>query len=90
MIVLNGKKYKIVENVNDAFQEEVVTKRFAEVLRKYDYIVGDWGYSQLRMKGFYNVNHAKASFDTRIDHLEDYLYEYCNFGCPYFILQKVE
>lgn len=90
MVVLNGKKYKVIENVNDAYQEEVVSKRYADVLGKYDYIVGDWGYSQLRMKGFYNVNNRKASFDTRIDYLEDYLYEYCNFGCSYFILQRVD
>lgn len=90
MVVLNGRKYKIIENVKDAFQEDVVVERYAEVLSKYDYIVGDWGYDQLRMKGFYHKDHAKASFDTRIDMLEDYLYEYCNFGCAYFVLQKVD
>ncbi len=90
MIVLNGRKYKLIENFRDAFQEEVVAKRYAEVLGKYDFIVGDWGYDQLRMKGFYHPHQKKANYDTRIDYVEDYLYEYCNFGCPYFILQKVD
>ena len=26
--------------------------------------------------------------DKKIDFLEDYLYEYCNFGCAYFVLEK--
>ena len=90
MIVLNGNKYKLIANRHDAFNEEAVLKRYADVLGKYDFIVGDWGYNQLRMKGFYHVKNRKASFDTRIDYLDDYLYEYCNFGCPYFVLQKID
>lgn len=89
MIELNGINYEIAENNKDAFDEEVLNERYSEILKKYDYIVGDWGYSQLRLKGFYHQNHVKSSYDTRIDMLEDYLYEYCNFGCAYFVLEKV-
>lgn len=90
MIEINGKKYEVIENVKDGFQEDAVTERYTEVLKKYDYIVGDWGYNQLRLKGFYHHDNVKASFDSRIDMLEDYLYEYCNFGCAYFVLKKVD
>lgn len=90
MIVLNGIRYELVENIKDAFIEEEITNRYSDILKKYDYIVGDWGYNQLRLKGFYHQNHPKVSYDTRIDMLEDYLYEYCNFGCAYFVIKKVE
>lgn len=90
MIKINGNYYELIENVNNGFQEEAVIERFAEVLNKYDYIVGDWGYDQLRLKGFYDRDHAKATYDTRIDMVQDYLYEYCNFGCAYFVLKKVD
>jgi len=90
MVEINGKKYKVIENVNGGFQEDAVIERYTEVLSKYDYIVGDWGYEQLRMKGFYHPDHKKASYDSRIDMLEDYLYEYCNFGCAYFVLQRMD
>lgn len=90
MIELNGKKYELIKNMKDGFQEEAVNERYADILKKYDYIVGDWGYSQLRLKGFYHRAHVKASFDTKIDTLEDYLYEHCNFGCAYFVLKKVD
>lgn len=90
MIELHGVKYELIVNKKDGFKEDVVSERYAEVLKKYDYIVGDWGYNQLRLKGFYHSDHAKASYDTKIDALEDYLYEYCNFGCAYFVLKKVD
>lgn len=90
MIEINGKQYEILRNVRDGYQEEAVIERYADVLKKYDYIVGDWGYNQLRLKGFYDPKHAKASYDSRVDMVEDYIYEYCNFGCAYFILKKVD
>lgn len=90
MIELNGKKYEILENVREGFDEEAIGERYTDVLKKYDYIVGDWGYSQLRLKGFYNAERSKATYDSRIDMVEDYILEYCNFGCAYFILKKVD
>lgn len=90
MIELHGKKYKIIDNVKEGFQEEVLKERFSDILTKYDYIVGDWGYEQLRLKGFYHDQNAKAAIDTKISTLDDYLYEYCNFGCAYFVLKKMK
>lgn len=90
MIELNGQTYELIENVKDGFQEEEFTERYSDILKKYDYIVGDWGYSQLRLKGFYHESHGKAPYDATIDLLEDYIYEYCNFGCAYFVLKKID
>ncbi len=58
-------------------------------LARYDYIVGDWGYEQLRLKGFFRADNRRAHPDQRIDSLEDYLYEYCNFGCAYFVIERI-
>lgn len=90
MIELNGKQYELIENSRDGFQTEAINERYSDVLKKYDYIVGDWGYSQLRLKGFYHPEHGNASYNTRIDMLDDYLLEYCNFGCAFFVLKKVD
>ncbi|CDQ39200.1 MULTISPECIES: YutD family protein [Virgibacillus] len=89
MIELQGKKYQLIENHKEGFQEEVIKERYSDILAKYDYIVGDWGYEQLRLKGFYTDKNQKAAFDAKIGALDDYLYEYCNFGCAYFVLEKV-
>ncbi|HLS09016.1 YutD family protein [Lentibacillus sp.] len=90
MIELQGKTYEIIENEKNGFHEESVKERFSDILSKYDFIVGDWGYDQLRLKGFYDDQNPRADFDTKISTLDDYLYEYCNFGCAYFIMKKVD
>lgn len=89
LIELQGQSYKIIENVKDGFQEKDFNERYSDILKKYDFIVGDWGYDQLRLKGFYHDDNTKASYDSKISLLEDYLYEYCNFGCAYFVLEKI-
>lgn len=89
MILAEGYMYELLENVKEGFNEEDFLARYSDILVKYDYIVGDWGYGQLRLKGFYDDKNQKSTFDTKISTLQDYLYEYCNFGCAYFIVKKV-
>lgn len=89
MIELDGQHYQVIENIKEGFQEEKLNERYSDILKKYDFIVGDWGYDQLRLKGFYHDKNKKAAFDSKISLLDDYLYEYCNFGCAYFVLEKV-
>ncbi|HIS29220.1 MAG TPA: YutD family protein [Candidatus Avamphibacillus intestinigallinarum] len=90
MVECNGVTYEIIEDVRNGFDQEVFEERYSEILKKYDYVVGDWGYDQLRLKGFYEDHHSKANFDMKISTLDDYIYEYCNFGCAYFVLRRVE
>lgn len=89
MIELNGKHYELMEDFREGYQEEVIKERFADILGKYDFIVGDWGYEQLRMRGFYHDRNSKVPIDSKISSVHDYLLEYCNFGCAYFVLRRV-
>lgn len=86
---MQGSTYEVVENVRDGWSEEAFKDRYSDILNKYDYIVGDWGYEQLRLKGFFENKHRKSAADAKIGFLHEYLYEYCNFGCAYFVVQKV-
>lgn len=89
MIHIAGRTYEIVSDHKNGWKPEAFRDRYSEVLERYDYIVGDWGYNQLRLRGFYKDNNSKATKDTAISTLQDYLNEYCNFGCAYFIIEKV-
>ncbi|CAG7649375.1 YutD family protein [Paenibacillus allorhizosphaerae] len=89
MIHIAGRTYEVVTDHKSGWKPEAFRDRYSEVLERYDYIVGDWGYNQLRLRGFYKDNHPKATKDTAISTLQDYLNEYCNFGCAYFIIEKV-
>ncbi len=88
MITIDQWDYEILTDYREAYQEEAFQERYSEILNKYDYILGDWGYGQLRLKGFFDDKNQKATYDTKVSTLQDYLYEYCNFGCAYFILKK--
>ena len=87
--MIGSRQYKLISNYREGFDAERLGERYSEVLARYDYIVGDWGYEQLRLKGFFETTNRKALPDQRIDMLQDYLYEYCNFGCAYFVIQRV-
>ena len=90
MVCIENICYEIVEERGEGYNEEAFLNRYSEILTKYDYIVGDWGYGQLRLKGFFDDQNQKASFDTKISTVSEYLYEFCNFGCAYFILKKTK
>lgn len=89
MIHISGKVYELIYENKNGWNPDAFRERYSEVLDRYDYIVGDWGYSQLRLKGFLKDNHAKATKDSSFSSLSDYINEYCNFGCAYFVLEKV-
>lgn len=88
--LLNGHQYKVLVNYRDGFDGEELAKRFSGILNKYDYIVGDWGYGQLRLKGFYSPDNPSYTPSAAFNTIEDYLYEDCNFGCAYFVVQNYE
>ena len=84
-----GFTFTLVENSKEAFDATVFSQRFSEVLTKYDYIVGDWSNEQLRLRGFYKNERAEESLE-KISRLQDYLLEYCSYGCAYFVLENAE
>lgn len=87
---INNVQYEVITDYRNGFREEAFKERYAEILNKYDYIVGDWGYDQLRLRGFFDDSNQRATYDTKISTLSEYLYEYCNFGCAYFVLRKMK
>lgn len=84
-VVAEGIELDLVEDYKEAFDQTAFGQRFSQLMLKFDYIVGDWGNEQLRLKGFYKDDKPVKS-DAKIGRLEDYLLEFCNFGCAYFVL----
>jgi len=90
MITVQNQFFELIKEEKDGFNEEAFKERYSEILNKYDFIVGDWGYNQLRLRGFFDDQNQKATYDTKISTLEEYIFEYCNFGCAYFVLKKIK
>lgn len=89
MIKVGNHYFELLTSYKDGFNEDDFIARYSEILDKYDFVVGDYGYDQLRLKGFYHDSYKKADFNKRFSTIQDYLYEYCNFGCAYFVVRRL-
>lgn len=90
MIIQTGQHYfEVIENYREAFNQEIFDHRYSEILDRYPYIVGDIGFEQLRLRGFFEDNKKGSEVNKRFSTIQDYLLEYCNFGCAYFVLRRL-
>lgn len=89
-ILLNGKKYVLEKNVNDCFCFEEVESLMTDYFIEFDYILGDFSYDKLRLKGFCNKKNKRFREINDINGLENYVKEYCSYKANYFLLKKVD
>ncbi|MBE6161726.1 MAG: DUF1027 domain-containing protein [Firmicutes bacterium] len=87
-IEINNVNYEVVTDYNDAIDEEEIKEKLTDYFDDFDYIVGDWAYSKLRLKGFYKEDNKKVSKINNIKDLDNYLKNNCAYGCRYFVLLK--
>ncbi|GLB46711.1 hypothetical protein WR164_06900 [Philodulcilactobacillus myokoensis] len=88
-LTINGHHYEIVANPSDSFEIDQFQRKYNPMLSKYDFIVGDISFDQLRLKGFY-ADSREVNNNGKISSLQDYLMEYCNFGVHYYVLCNLE
>ena len=88
LIHIGNKTFELIHENRNGWNLEAFRDRYSEVLDRYDFIIGDWGYNQLRLKGLFRDNTQKATKDNTYSSVNDYINEYCNFGCAYFIIEK--
>lgn len=89
-VVLNKMTYQIEKDDHKLFNEQEVTEKCTDYFVPFDYIVGDYSYDKLRLKGFYDQNNKKVSEINNIKDLDNYLKNYCAYGAKYFLLKKVK
>lgn len=88
-LTVNGHIFAIEKNENDAFDFGAFNKVYNPYLNSFDYIVGDWGFDQLRLKGFY-LDDKPVPKELKSSAINDYIVEDVNFGSKYFVLHNLE
>ncbi|MBR2603629.1 MAG: YutD family protein [Bacilli bacterium] len=88
-IKVENTEYEIIKDYRDAFDKEEFLNRYTDYFEGYDYIVGDYAYSKLRLKGFYNDKNPKSNNINKYSLLDKYIEENCAYGCKYFIAKKL-
>lgn len=87
-ILVNNKKYELIKNYRDAFNEEEFLSKCTDYFYDYDYIVGDIAYGKLRLKGFYDSSNKKVKKINNYNNLDKYLNENCAVDCRYFVVKR--
>ncbi len=89
-IVLGNIEFELIKNENEGYEEESLIKRYTDYFENFDYVLGDWSYGKLRLKGFNDKNNSNFKNINDYQKLDEYLQKYCSFGCRYFVLKKVK
>lgn len=88
MVVLDNVKYNVIVDYKDGFDASEVENKYTDYFKDYDYIIGDWAYGKLRLKGFCKKENPLFKEINDYEKKDDYLRNNCAFNCKYFILEK--
>ena len=86
----NDINYEIIKDYKNGFEDSEIKEKLTDFFIDYDYILGDWAYGKLRLKGFNdktNKNYNKVNDYEKID---EYIKNHCAYECRYFILKKIK
>ena len=89
IIEINKRKYELIKNYRDGYNEEELKTKLTDYFNDYDYVVGDIAYSKLRLKGFYDEKNKKATKINNYKNIDKYLKENCANDCRHFIIKKI-
>ncbi len=87
-VQINDIDYVVEKDYKNAFDLETVKELCTDYFMDFDYIFGDYSYSKLRLKGFYDSKNKKRKDINDIKGLDDYIKKYCSYDCQYFVLRK--
>ncbi len=90
MIKLGNDNYEIVENKNNCLDKEMLESKYTDYFEPFDYILGDYAYNKLRLKGFCEKNNERYNKINDIATKDNYIKELCAYHCNYFLLHKVK
>ena len=89
-IVINDIEYEIIRNDKDCINKKELEEKITDYFDEYDYIMGDFAYDKVRLKGYYNSDNKMAKKINDIKYLDDYIENYCSYGARIFLLKKLK
>lgn len=88
--MFSNNEYELIENYREAFNKEETESKITDFFEMYDYILGDWSYGKLRLKGFCDKNNSNYNKINDFQGKDTYLKNSCAYDCRHFILKKVK
>ena len=87
-IILEETTYDLLKDHREGYDLEAIKERYTEYFKPFDYILGDWSYGKLRLKGFYKKGHKDCKDLNNYENVDKYIKNNCAYDCRYFILEK--
>lgn len=88
-VLIENTEYEIIKDFREGFNKEDYINRCTDYFFPYDYIVGDYAYGKLRLKGFYDDKNPKSTKINKYSNVDKYIKDNCAYGCKYFIAKKM-
>lgn len=88
-ILVDNVKYKVIRNYKDALKIEDLEGKITEYFDGFDYILGDYAYDKLRLKGFNEKTNKNFKPINDFSQIDAYIDKYCAYGCRYFVISRV-
>ena len=88
-IKLENNKYIILENKNDCLNIDELTLKYTDYFYEFDYILGDYAYNKLRLKGFCDKKNPRYNSINDINTKDKYLRFQCAYQCNYFLIKRI-
>lgn len=89
-VTIDNKKYEVIKNYKDALDIEDLKDKITDYYNAYDYILGDYAYGKVRLKGFNEKNNKNYKPLNDYAKIDEYIEKYCAYGCKYFIIKRIE
>lgn len=89
-VTLENIEYEVIKDYRDGFDAEALQSRYTLDFEGYDYILGDWSYGKLRLKGFCEKENKLFNAINDYTKVEEYIKKSCSYDCRYFIIKKLE
>jgi uncharacterized protein YutD len=89
-VVLENIEYELIEDYKNAFDETELKEKYTDYFNDFDYILGDYAYNKLRLKGFCEKNNSRFNKINDYKTKDKYLSDLCAYECRYFVLKKVK
>ena len=89
-VEINGIQYEVIKNEGDCINVEELTEKITDYFDPFDYILGDYSYEKVRLKGYYEATNKKVTDINNIKNVNNYIKDYCSYGAKYFIIKKIK
>lgn len=89
-LIINDQKFELIENYKNAFELEETESKLTDYFDTFDYIIGDYAYNKLRLKGFCKKENKKCNEINTYEKKDEYIKNFCAYDARYFILERVK